>query len=57
MIVLQKIKSIKINKLDAYCGQKWHQRCVMNGTIWTCKDWAVLVVDEKVKEVWVVKSQ
>jgi tetratricopeptide (TPR) repeat protein len=56
MVVLKKLGAMTKEDLAAYCGQPLRQREVVNGTIWTCQDWAALVVDERVKEVWVVKS-
>jgi len=56
MVVLKKLGHLTTEDLAAYCGQPLRQRVVMNGTIWTCQDWAALVVGEKVQEVWVVKA-
>jgi tetratricopeptide (TPR) repeat protein len=57
MVVLKKFERLTQEDLSAYCGQPLRQRSVVSGTIFSCHDyWAALVVDEKVKEVWIVKS-
>jgi len=54
MVVLKKLDHIK--HLPDYCGQPLRQRTLPNGILWSCGDnWAALEIDEKVKEVWVVK--
>jgi tetratricopeptide (TPR) repeat protein len=53
MVVLKKLDNLT---LDDYCGQPLRSRRVHKGTLWSCENWAALVVDEKVKEVWVVKQ-
>jgi tetratricopeptide (TPR) repeat protein len=56
MVVLKKLEHITIKELPNYCGQPLHQRHIMNGTLWSCDHWTALVIDEKVKEVWVVST-
>ena len=61
----KQIKMVVLKKFDLhptkddlanYCGQPLRQRTLPNGTLWSCGDnWAALEIDEKVKEVWVVK--
>jgi tetratricopeptide (TPR) repeat protein len=57
MVVLKKLENVSKDDLPAYCGLPLGQRAVVNGTLWSCDNWAALVVDDKVKEVWVVKTQ
>jgi hypothetical protein len=53
MVVLKKI-NIKISELPNYCTQELTQRSVVNGRLLSCGNfWAGLVVDDKVKEIWV----
>jgi Zn-dependent protease with chaperone function len=53
MVVLKKI-DIKINELQNYCTQELTQRSVVNGELLSCGNfWAGLIVDDKVKEIWV----
>ena len=54
MVVLKQLDPISRDELSNYCGQPLRQRRVMNGTLWSCDHWTALVVDDKVKEVWVV---
>ncbi len=56
MVVLKKLEHITKKDLPAYCGQPLRERRVVNGTLWTCRDWAALVVGDEVREVWVVKG-
>ncbi|RKZ91573.1 MAG: hypothetical protein DRR19_06770, partial [Candidatus Parabeggiatoa sp. nov. 1] len=57
MVVLKKFERLTQDDLSAYCGQPLRERTVVSGTILSCRDyWAALIVDEKVKEVWVVKG-
>ena len=55
MLVLKNTNGMKIKELGNYCGQKLRKRRVMNGTILSCKNWAALVIDDKVAEIWLVK--
>ncbi len=57
MVVLKKLDGVSKDGLPAYCGQALRERKVVNGTLWSCTNWAALVVDKKVKEVWVVKDK
>jgi Zn-dependent protease with chaperone function len=53
MVVLKKI-NIKINQLQSSCTQELTQRSLVNGKLLSCGNfWAGLIVDNKVKEVWV----
>ena len=53
MVVLKKI-NIKISELQNYCTQELTQRSVVNGRLLSCGNfWAGLVIDNKVKEIWV----
>jgi tetratricopeptide (TPR) repeat protein len=54
MVVLKK-PGVTVNDLPAYCEQPLRTRRVVNGTLSSCQDWAALVVDDVVEEVWVVK--
>jgi tetratricopeptide (TPR) repeat protein len=56
MVVLKKRDQFTRDDLPDYCGQPLRQRRVVNGTLWSCDHWTALVVDEKVKEVWVVST-
>jgi len=57
MVVLKAVENITRDDLADYCGQPLRQGRVVNGTLWSChNNWTALVVDEKVKEVWVVKQ-
>jgi len=53
MVVLKK-PDVTINDLPAYCEQPLRSRRLVNGRLWSCQEWAALVVDERVKEVWVI---
>jgi len=56
MVVLKKFDNIMtVKELADYCGQGL--RRVANGTIWSCNHWAALVVENQVREVWVVASE
>ena len=59
MLVLKNSQdnSLKVKKLDNYCGQNLRKRWVVNGTILSCQNWAALVIDDKVVEIWVVKIE
>jgi tetratricopeptide (TPR) repeat protein len=57
MVVLKKFDNITVNELADYCGQGLRQSPVVNGIILSCSHWAALVVENKVKEVWVVASE
>ncbi|OAD21099.1 hypothetical protein THIOM_003145 [Candidatus Thiomargarita nelsonii] len=57
MVVLKELGNLTIKDLPNYCGQPLRQRDVVSGTLWTCDDWAALVVGSGVKEIWVVKSR
>jgi len=55
MVVLKNIGNV--TDLPAYCGQALRERRVVNGNLWTCQNWAALVVDGEVAEIWVVKGK
>ncbi len=57
MVVLKQLNNIRQKDLAAYCSQGLRQRQVLNGKLWSCNNWAALVVDDEVKEVWVVKDK
>jgi len=57
MVVLKKPKNITPNYLKDYCGQALYKNTVMNGTLWRCDNWTALVVDNRVKEIWVVETE
>ena len=54
MVVLKK-PDVIINDLPAYCEQPLRTRRLVNGILSSCQEWAALVVDDVVEEVWVVK--
>jgi tetratricopeptide (TPR) repeat protein len=56
MVVLKQFDSLSQGELEGYCGQPLRSRRVYGGILWSCEDWAALVVDEEVREVWVVKK-
>ncbi|RKZ77678.1 MAG: hypothetical protein DRR19_27600 [Candidatus Parabeggiatoa sp. nov. 1] len=56
MVVLKKLEQFTRDDLADYCGQPLRLSRVMNGTLWSCDHWTALIVDEKVKEVWVVST-
>ena len=57
MVVLKK-PNITPSQLSRYCGQTLYKNdSVMNGTLWQCDHWTALVVDNKVKEIWVVEER
>ncbi|MDM8558734.1 M48 family metalloprotease [Candidatus Parabeggiatoa sp. HSG14] len=56
MVVLKKMEHVTLNDLPDYCGQPLHQHNIVNGTLWSCDHWTALVIEEKVKEVWVVST-
>ena len=57
MVVLKQLNNIRQKDLAAYCVQALREREVLNGKLWSCTNWAALVVDDEVKEVWVVKDK
>ncbi|OAD20155.1 hypothetical protein THIOM_004164 [Candidatus Thiomargarita nelsonii] len=56
MVVL-KNPGVTIDDLPAYCEQPLRTRRVVNGTLLSCQEWAALVVDDVVEEVWIAKKQ
>ncbi|OAD19021.1 TPR repeat-containing protein [Candidatus Thiomargarita nelsonii] len=57
MVVLKNLGNVTKDDLPAFCGQALRERRVVNGSLWSCQNWAALVVDGEVAEVWVVKSK
>lgn len=57
MVVLKKLAHVTVKDLPAYCGQPLRERRVVNGTLLSCEEWAALLVDEKIKEVWIVQKR
>jgi len=41
-----------VKNLSEYCGQPLRQRQLARGVLWTCGEWAALVFEDKVQEVW-----
>jgi tetratricopeptide (TPR) repeat protein len=56
MVVLKK-PPITPSRLSRYCGQTLYKNRVMNGMLWYCDNWTALVVNGKVKEIWVVEER
>jgi len=57
MVVLKELSDLTTKDLPNYCGQPLRQREVVSGRLWSCDDWAALVIGSQVKEVWVVKDR
>jgi hypothetical protein len=57
MVVLKKPQNVTPSNLDDYCGQSLYKNTVINGTLWRCDNWVALVVDNRVKEIWVVEKE
>ncbi len=43
-----------INKINSYCSYPFMKRKLDIDEIWTCDNWAVLVVNQQVKEIWYI---
>jgi len=56
MLVLQQ-PSISHAELPSYCGSPLRTRQIAKGTVLSCHDWAAWVLDEQVREVWLVSWQ
>ncbi len=56
MVVLKQLDPISRDELANYCGQPLRQRRVVNGTLWSCDYWTALVVEDQIKEIWVVNT-
>jgi hypothetical protein len=45
-----------INKINAYCTHPFMKRKLDVDEIWTCDNWAVLVVNQQAKEIWYLQE-
>jgi len=41
-----------VKNLSDYCAHPLRQRQLARGILWTCGEWAALVFEDKVQEVW-----
>jgi len=55
MVVLKKLGQVTVKDLPAYCGQSLRKRRVVNGRLLSCESWAAWVVNNQIKEVWIIK--
>jgi tetratricopeptide (TPR) repeat protein len=55
MVVLKKLGQITVKDLPTYCRQPLRERRVVNGRLLSCESWAAWVVNNQIKEVWVIK--
>ncbi len=45
-----------INKINAYCAHSFMKRKLDADEVWTCNNWAVLVVNQQAKEIWYIQK-
>uniref|UniRef100_UPI0033657273 M48 family metalloprotease n=1 Tax=Candidatus Albibeggiatoa sp. nov. BB20 TaxID=3162723 RepID=UPI0033657273 len=56
MVVLNHVSEISPIMLQEYCATPLQQRQIAQGELHFCQDWAALVINQQLKQVWLVKN-
>ncbi len=56
MQVLKGNSVVDMNKINSYCSAPFMKRKLDVGEVWTCGNWAVLLANQQVKEIWYLQK-